>query len=134
MKNILFAAAVCLLLTNCSLEKPIVEKAKQAVEGCLNAIDKGDIKKVREEFYTSEFVQAETEEELTEKFKKLREVTGAMQSFEAAQGGTQEETGEEASVLLTYTVKHDRVTTREEFVVVIEGGKHKIGSHMISNE
>ncbi|HXB39698.1 MAG TPA: hypothetical protein VNZ49_04100 [Bacteroidia bacterium] len=134
MKTSIFIAAITLFFASCSLEKPNTEKAKQVVENCLKAIDKGDVKTVREEYYTSEFVRAETEEQLAEKFKKLKEVTGAMKSFEMVQNAVQEETGEEASVLLTYLVKHDRVTTREEFVVVVESGKHKISSHLISNE
>ncbi len=134
MKSKLIIAACTLFLASCSMEKPSTEKAKIAVENCLTAIDKGDVKTVRSEYYTTEFVQAETEEQLAEKFKKLQEVTGPMQSFEMTQNAVQEETGEEASVLLTYKVKHARVTTKEEFVVVIEGGKHKIGSHLITNE
>jgi len=133
MKNLILAV-IAFTLASCSLEKPNIEKAKAVVEKCLKAANDGDVKTVRDECYTSEFVSAETEEQLKEKFQKLKEVTGNMTSFEAAQAAVQEEVGEEASVLLTYLVKHDRVTTKEEFVVVIEGGKHKIGSHLVTNE
>jgi hypothetical protein len=134
MKKLLAFASVALLFASCSLEKPNVEKAKEVAEACLQAVDKGDIKTVREEYYTSEFVQAESEAELTEKFKKLRDLTGPITSFEVKESALETEQGEEACVKLTYAVKHERVTTREEFLVVIEGGKHKIGSHIISNE
>ncbi len=130
----LVIACLVLVLASCSMEKPDPAKAKEAVESCLKAIDAGDVAKVRSDYYTSEFVQAETEEQLKEKFTKLKEVTGSMTSFDVTQSGLQEETGYESAVLLTYSVKHERVTTKEEFVVVIEGGKHKIGSHTIVNE
>lgn len=134
MKKLFFAAASALLLAGCSLEKPNAESARQTVEACLKAIDKGDVKAVREEYYTSEFVNAESEEELTEKFRKLQEVTGKMTGFEISESTVESELGEEACVRLTCIVKHERVNTREEFMVVIEGGKHKIGSHMVTNE
>jgi len=136
MKIKLFFCALLMvfMFAGCSTDRVDAEKAKQTVENCLKAIDKGDVATVRSEYYTSEFVQSETEEQLKEKFQKLKEVTGAMTSFEVKESKAESETGEEACVLLTYSVKHDRVTTREEFVVVIESGKHKIGSHLISNE
>ncbi len=134
MKIKFLIPVLAIILASCSLEKPNVEKAKAAAEACLKAIDKGDVATVRNEYYTSEFVQAETEEQLKDKFQKLKEVTGPLVSMEATQASLQEETGTESCVLLTYSVKHERVTTREEFVVIIEGGKHKIGSHTITNE
>lgn len=134
MKVKTLVAAFAILLAGCNLEKPNAEKAKAVAEACLKAIDKGDVATVRNEYYTSEFVEAETEEQLKDKFTKLKEVTGPLVSMEATQAALQEETGTESCVLLTYSVKHERVTTREEFVVIIEGGKHKIGSHTITND
>lgn len=134
MKKILFITVLTALATACSLEKPNLEKAKAVVENCLKAIDQGDVKTVRDEYYTSEFVKAETEEELTNKFNKLKEITGPITSMELTESKLETEMGEEACVHLVYNVKHTRVTTKEDFVVVIEGGKHKIGSHLVTNE
>ena len=134
MKAKLIITVVTILFASCSSNRLDTTQAQQAVENCLKAIDKGDVATVRSDYYTTEFVQTETEEQLKEKFKKLKEVTGDMKSFEMTQNAMQTETGEEACVLLIYLVKHNRVTTKEEFVVVMESGKHKIGSNLISNE
>lgn len=134
MQKVLILVTAVLAFVACSPEKPDAEKAKKVVEECLNAIDKGDIKTVREQYYTSEFVSAESEEELADKFKKLRDITGEMTGFEVMESVVETEMGEEACVRLSYKVKHARVTTREDFVVVIEGGKHKIGSHLVTNQ
>lgn len=134
MKKLFIAAASALLLAGCSLEKPNAESARQVVEACLRAIDDGDVKAVREEYYTSEFVSAESEQELKEKFRKLQDVTGKMTGFEVTESVLESEMGEEACARIACVVKHERVNTREDFVVVIEGGKHKIGSHMVTNE
>lgn len=134
MKKLIFFAVTTLLMVGCNLEKPNVDKAKIVVENCLKAIDQGDVKTVRDEYYTSDFVKAETEEELTNKFNKLKEITGPITSMELTESKLETEMGEEACVHLVYLVKHTRVTTKEDFVVVIEGGKHKIGSHLVTNE
>jgi len=134
MKTAIILAVCVALLTSCSLEKPNVEKARAVAEACLKAVDKGDYKTVRDEYYTSEFVKAETEEQLAGKFNKLKEITGALKEYELTESKLETEMGEEACVKLTYSVQHERVTTREEFVVVVEDGKHKIGSHIVSNE
>jgi hypothetical protein len=134
MKKLVIYAAAALLSAGCNLEKPNVEKAKVVVENCLRAIDEGDVKKVRDEYYTSEFVKAETEQELSHKFNKLKEIAGPITSIELKESTLETEMGEEACVHLVYLVKHTRVTTKEDFVVVIEGGKHKIGSHLVTNE
>src|SRR5579872_199677 len=129
MKIKLFMIAVIFALVSCKGEKPEIDKAKTAVEACLKAIDKGEYAKVKTEYYSTEFGSGETEEELSGKFKKLKEVTGDMQSFEVKESSLNEEPGEDAKIILVYAVKHARVTTLEKFVVIIEEGKYKITLH-----
>jgi hypothetical protein len=134
MKIKLFIAAVIFAFASCSSDKLDPAKAKETVEACLTAIDQGDYAKVKTDYYSSELSSAESAEELTGKFKKLKEVTGDMQSFELKETEQRAELGEESQVILTYNVKHARVATTEKFNVILESGKYKISSHDIKNE
>ena len=134
MKIKLLIIAIVFAFASCSTDKLDVAKAKESAENCLKAIDKGDYTAVTSEYYSSELASAESVAELSDKFKKLKEVTGEMQSFELKESDSQAVMGEESKVLLTYSVKHARVTTVEKFIVVLESGKYKIASHDIKNE
>ena len=134
MKKIAFSLLSIALLIACSMAKLDMNKAKETAENCLKAIDKGDYASVKNNYYTTEFVQGEGEEKLAEKFNKLKAVTGKMESFTLKESKEESEAGEEACIKLVYDVKYERVTTHEDFVIVVEGGKHKIASHLVSNQ
>ena len=134
MKIKLFIVALFFALVSCSGDKLDMAQAKTAAEGCLTAIDKEEYPKVISDYYASELGSAEPAEELTNKFKKLKEVTGPMQSFEFKEGVSSAEMGQESAAVLTYSVKHERVTTTEKFTIIIESGKYKVSSHDIKNE
>jgi len=134
MKKIALALLSSLLIIRCSVAKLDMNAAKETVENCLKAIDKGDYAAVKSTYYSTEFVQSESEEKLAEKFNKLKEVTGKMQSYELKESKVESEAGEEECIKLVYDVKYERVTTHEDFVIIIEGGKHKIASHLVSNQ
>lgn len=133
MKIKLLIAAFTFILFSCAGDKIELPKAKECAENCLNAIAKEDYTKVRMEYYSNDLGGAEPAAELESKFKKLKEVTGYMQSFELKESSISAEMGEEAKALLTYEVKHTRVTTTEKFTIIIENGKYKISSHDIKN-
>jgi len=134
MKIKLLISAIIFAFASCSSDKLDLAKAKTAAEGCLTTIDKEDYPAVINEYYATELGNAEPAEELTNKFKKLKEVTGPMQSFELKESANTAEIGKESEAVLTYVVKHARVTTIEKFTVIIESGKYKISSHDIKNE
>ncbi len=134
MKIKLIFAVIAFVFLGCSTDKLDVAKAKESAENYLKAIDKGDYTSVTSEYFSSELASAESIAELSDKFKKLKEVTGAMESFELKSSDSQAVIGEESKVFLTYTVKHARVTTSEKFIVVLESGKYKIALHDIKNE
>ena len=134
MKKLALALLSSLLIIGCSVTKLDMNAAKETAENCLKAIDKGDYAAVKNTYYSTEFVQSESEEKLTEKFNKLKEVTGKMQSYELKESKEESEAGEEACIKLVYDVKYERVTTHEDFVIIVEGGKHKIASHLVSNQ
>ena len=134
MKTKLLIVAIIFAFASCSSDKLDIAKAKETAEKCLTAIDKEDYTTVINEYYGSEFGSSQTPQELTDKFKKLKEVTGPMKSFELKASDNSTETMKESSATLTYSVKHERVTTSEIFIIVIESGKYKISSHNITNE
>jgi hypothetical protein len=132
MKIKLLIAALAFALFSCSSEKMELPKAKEVAEACLNAIAKEDYAKVKGEYY-SDALGAASADELDSKFKKLKDVMGEMQSFELTDSAVNNNSGEEPNVILTYTVKHSKVTTTEKFVIIIEGSKYKIMMHDIRN-
>ena len=134
MKKIALVFLSSLFIMSCSVAKLDMNTAKETAENCLKAIDKGDYAAVKNTYYSTEFIQGESEAKLAEKFDKLKEVTGKMQSYELKESKEESEAGEEACIKLVYDVKYERVTTHEDFVIIIEGGKHKIASHLVSNQ
>ncbi len=134
MKIKLFIAITAFSFASCSTDNLDVTKAKESAENCLRAIDQGDYTSVTSEYYSSELASSESSAELTDKFKKLKEVTGAMQSFELRESAMEAAIGEESKIILVYTVKHARISTNEKFIIVLESGKYKIASHDIKNE
>lgn len=134
MKKILLITLSAAVLAACSIDKPDAEKARQLVEDCLKDIAKGDVKNLRDKYYSLDFQQTETEVRVEEKFKSLKMIAGAMTAFELQQTMMEQGTGEADRVKLAYQVRHDKITTYEEFVVILEEGKYKIGSHLISKE
>ncbi len=134
MKTKLFIVALLFTFFSCSKNEMDLAKAKETAENCLNTIAKEDYTKVRNEYYSNDLGGAEPAEELDSKFKKLKEVTGDLQSFELKESSISAEMGEETKAVLTYSVKHARVTTIEKFTIIIENGKYKIAGHDIKNE
>src|ERR1700752_1939844 len=102
MKIKLFIAALLFVFVSCSNDKLDIAKAKETAEKCLTAIDKEDYTTVINEYYASELGNSQTPEELTGKFKKLKEVTGAMKSFELKASDNSVEAMKESSATLTY--------------------------------
>ncbi|MGZ3864322.1 MAG: hypothetical protein ACXVPN_04035 [Bacteroidia bacterium] len=132
MKTKLLIAALTFILLSCAGEKMELPKAKEVAEACLTAIDKGDYAKVKSEYYSDALATASADE-IDAKFKKLKEVTGDMQSFELTESAVNNNAGEEPSVVLSYNVKHAKINTVEKFVIVLEGSKYKISLHDVRN-
>ena len=132
MKIKLLFAAIVFTLFRCSEPKMDLAKAKETAEGCLKTIDKGDYAKVKSDFYSSELGE-QSAEELESKFKKLKEVTGDIQSIELIESAISNTPGEEPKVMLTYTVKHTKIATTEKFVIIMEGDKYKVALQDIKN-
>lgn len=128
----LFVTALAFILFSCAGEKMELPKAKEVAEACLTAIDKGDYAKVKSEYY-SDALGGASADEMDSKFKKLKDVTGDMQSFELTESTVNNIAGEEPNVILTYNVKHSKINTVEKFVIVIEGSKYKISLHDVRN-
>jgi hypothetical protein len=132
MKIKLLIAAIAITLFNCAGEKMDLAKAKETAEGCLKTIDKGDYAKVKSDYYSTELGE-QSAEELENKFKKLKEVTGDIQSIELIESAISNAPGEEPKVMLTYSVKHTKITTTEKFVIIMQGDDYKVALQDIKN-
>ena len=133
MKIKLFIVALIFTFFSCAKNEIDLAKAKECAENCMTTIAKEDYTKVRSEYYSNDLGGAEPAEELDNKFKKLKDVTGDLQSFELTESAISSEPGEETKAVLTYTVKHTKVNTIEKFTIVIESGKYKVTGHDIKN-
>lgn len=134
MKKITLFAATIMLLTMCNSEKLSYPPAREASENCLKAIDKGEYDKVIADYYSTDFGSVEPPEELKSRFQKLKDITGNITSIELKDSAMRAEVGEEAQVILTYRVTHERIVTTEKFTVSEQAGKYKITGHDIKND
>lgn len=134
MKAKILIAAFALFLFSCAADKLDIAKARDTAEKCLTAIDKEDYAAVVNDYYSKELNGSQTQEELSAKFKKLKDVTGPMQSFELKSSDNSVEPLKESSCTLTYVVKHERITTNEKFTIIEEDGKYRISQHEIRND
>lgn len=119
-----------LIVAGCFSGKPDVEKAKKVAEDYLQKIDKGDYDNAWK-LYSPEFSMSESPESRIEKFKKLKEVFGDIQSMELVSSSIIE--GDEG-VELNYKVTHSQRTSLEKLIMVVDEGEHKVGMHMVGTE
>lgn len=122
----------CLALAACSGGKVDYAKAKQVAEGALQSINKGDVEKVKNDYYSEDLVNT-SGEDLQAKFSKLKDLTGNLVSYTLKDSSGSSEIGEPTMAKLTYEVKYERVTTTEQFIVSEQGNKYRITTHTVNN-
>lgn len=127
-KNILFIAL--LALAACSSPNLEFSPAKQKVEGLIKDIDNAKFKEVSD-YYTEQFLNSETFEARTAKFKQFNEIYGKVVQIHLIDSSKTEKKGGENSLILTYRIKHERLSTVEVFNVVKDGGDYKIAGQSI---
>ena len=122
-KNFYF---LLLLFVSCAWTKVDPQKARAIAENYLT-----DQKNERyddiDNYFTPSFNESEPQEQKVEKLKKIKDVLGAIESFELTDTKvTQRGLDDPSTVQLTYRVKYARGTAEQMFIIMNEEGKHKI--------
>lgn len=123
---------IVLSFVACGAEKLEFPPAQKKVESLIKDIDKGKYKEVSE-YYTDQFNNSETFDARSAKFKQLKELYGNITQISLLDTLKNANKGEEPSLLFTYRIKHDRLSTIEVFTVVKEGGDYKISGQSIKS-
>jgi hypothetical protein len=115
-----------LFFASCGWTKVDSEKAKAVAESYLT-----DQKNERydniNDYFTSSFNESEPLEQKIEKLKKIKEVLGAIESFELTDTKvTEHGLDDPSTVQLKYKVKYARGTTEQILIIMNEEGEHKI--------
>jgi hypothetical protein len=126
MKKIL---PLLLLLAACGNE-PNMNAAKSCAESYLEALKTPDFEKAGQ-YYSSSYGSGN--EDRIDKMKKLHDLMGEVISWQLTDSSLQTETGEAASITLTYKVKHKKVTTEEKFIIAPDEGQHRIIGQFVEN-
>ena len=124
MKKILYVTLF--FITSCGWIKVDPEKAKALAESYLT-----DQKNERydniNDYFTPSFNESEPLEQKIEKLKKIKDVLGAIESFELADTKvTQRGLDDPSTVQLTYKVKYERGITEQILIIMNDEAKHKI--------
>lgn len=127
----LFLAFTLLTIFSCSREKLELVKAKAVVESLIQTSDKEDYKNVTQ-YYSEAMRDGETEQERTEKLKKLKQVMGSVQSFSMVQS-RDSLYNDFPALVLTYKVKHEHILALEMFTVIIEKGEYRIAQQNVES-
>ncbi|MEP7265110.1 MAG: hypothetical protein ABI772_11460 [Bacteroidota bacterium] len=121
-----------LLLAACSTT-PKVETAQFCVNGYLDALRKDDFE-AADKFYSDSYGLSDEKEGRVEKMKKLQGVLGSVLTYQLKDSLIQADPGEPGKVILTYEVKHRRVTTMEKYVVMNDEGNYRIVGQSVENK
>lgn len=124
MKRI--AYSLLLLLIGCGLAKVDQSKSQAVAEGLMNDLIQENYSRL-DSYYTASSNESEPQEKKIEKFKKLREVLGAIQSYEliSARESTSSDDGG-PKMELKYKMKCANVTVTHTLIIINDEGSHKI--------
>ena len=134
MKHII-AISVALLfsITSCGLTKIDPSKAQTHIENLLNDL-KGENYSAIDNYYTTSFNESEPLEKKKEKYNRLKEVMGPIESYELLSSTQkQDEQSNVAELELVYKVTCKRVTAKETFLIINDEGELKIIFQNIEN-
>ena len=117
---------VLLLLISCGLAAVDPDKAKAVAESLMNDLKREDYSKL-DSYYTADSNESEPLEKKAEKFRKLREVLGPIQSYELL--SSREEASSDhggPKIELKYKMKCANTTVVHTLMIINDEGTHKI--------
>jgi hypothetical protein len=127
-----FICAFLLVMASCALNVD-KEKAKKLTDSYLEDVKNENYNSINQ-YYTSSFNESEPLEKKIEKFNRLKNVMGAVQSYELISMKENKDADKGINELeLKYKVKCEKLTVEETFLVINDEGKEKIIFQNIEN-
>ena len=131
--SLVFSFCLLLFCGGCGSAEVKTDEAKKLVEELLTDLKNENYDRVND-YFTSSFNQSESMEVKVQKFIRLLDTTGPIQSFEFV---SEEKKYDEASgynqCSLLYKVKCSRTNLKETFIVVSDEGKLGIIFYNVEN-
>ncbi len=113
------------LFLGCGMNKPEVEKAKELAQKLLNDVKSENFTAINQ-YYTDSFNDSQPLDLKTDKYNKLKEALGALESFEFIGSKENNAIDNLPAIDLTYKVKYSRITVKFLFTIIKDEGKYKI--------
>lgn len=131
--GLVFSFCLLLFCGGCGSAEVKTDEAKKLVEGLLTDLKNENYDRVND-YFTSSFNQSESMEVKVQKFVRLMDTTGPIESFEfvSEEKKYDEESGYNQLKLL-YKVKCSRTNLKETFIVVSDEGKLGIIFYNVEN-
>jgi|SRR5581483_6661600 len=133
MKTIALFIPVLLICSCSSFKHPDINESKKVAEALIQKENSGDYSKMSQ-YYTDDFNKAESPEVRAGKFGTLHDALGDYQSAECIKAVDSTDLNDFPSVYLQYKVKHSKLTSVENFMVIREEGNLKVELHNIMQE
>ena len=116
---------------SCNSEKLNSKEATSLIESFLAATDKKDFKDISN-FYSEAMKSGEPENARIEKLLALRQLLGETKQVDL-ESSTDTVYNNNPALYLVYKIKHAKVTSTQEYMVVKEEGKYKIAQQNVES-
>lgn len=124
---------VALVFTSCSLGKVDKQKGLALANQLLTDIKNEDYSRI-DSYYAPAFSEEEPTEKKIEKYKRLRQAMGPMESFELLEAKEKHDSDTGLNqLILKYKVVCEKVTALQTFVIINDEGQLKIIFQNIQN-
>ena len=130
MKKLIYVLLIAFVAYGCNKVEP--DKAKELVENLLNDVKKENYKDLNK-YYSDAFNDIESLEKKTEKYNKLHESLGSLQSFDLFDTKENHDSERGNSVTLKYHLKFEKITVVGTFIVIKDDMSYKITFQNIEN-
>ena len=114
-----------IICAGCGLNKPEPAKAKELVEKLLADLKANNYSNLNV-YYTDTFNDSEPLDKKTEKYQKMKDALGQIDSYEFVSSKESNQVENVPALNLTYMVKYGTMTLTFSFLVIKDEGKHKI--------
>ena len=109
----------------CGMNKPELAKSKELIEKLMIDLKSENYQNLNQ-YYTDSFNEGQPLDLKTDKYKKLKEALGTIESYEF-EVSKENNTIENLPALdLTYMVKYSRIPVKFMFTIIKDEGKYKI--------
>ncbi len=126
MKRINFIIVLLISFSiGCGLNKPDPIKAKELVEKLLADLKANNYANLNL-YYTDTFNDSEPLDKKTEKYQKMKDALGNIDSYEFVDSKESNQVEGVPALNLTYKVKYGTMTLNYSFIIIKDEGKHKI--------